>query len=275
MSPILKLENINLFYQDIGAGTPIVLLHGLTLSGSMWKPQIEGLSDSFRLIVPDLRGHGNSAVPERGYAFRDYVSDIKNLIEKLNLQNVHLVGFSFGGAVATEFSAVHSHLLHSTVVISPMPQRLESGNDLEIQISKFRRVMAKDGVEIAVENVLLKDSIFGKVNVGLNEWINLKKGIRQFSGYPLNENFSTENDSHRVMELLPAYDKPFMIITGENDIDFFHVAAGDLKTALPNSQMVSIKDAGHLCSIEQPEKINKILLKFINSVETRRKSNRK
>jgi len=134
--------------------------------------------------------------------------------------------------------------------------------------------MAKDGVEIAVENVLLKDSIFGKINVGLNQWINLKKGIRQFSGYPLNENFSAENDSHRVMELLQAYDKPFMIITGENDIDFFHVAAGDLKTALPNSQMVSIKDAGHLCSIEQPEKINKILLKFINSVETKRKSNR-
>ncbi len=274
MSPILKLENINLFYQDIGAGTPIVLLHGLTLSGSMWKPQIEGLSDSFRLIVPDLRGHGNSSAPKHGYTIRAYVSDIKNLIDQLELPKVHLVGLSLGGAIATEFSVDHSHLLHSTVVISPMPQRLVSGNDLEIQISKFRRVMAKDGVEIAVENVLLKDSIFGKINVGLNQWINLKKGIRQFSGYPLNENFSAENDSHRVMELLQAYDKPFMIITGENDTDFFHTAASDLKAGLPNSQMVSIKDAGHLCSIEQPETINRILLKFINSAETKRKSNR-
>jgi len=272
LSPILKLENINLFYQDIGAGTPIVLLHGLTLSGSMWKPQIEGLSDSFRLIVPDLRGHGNSSAPKHGYTIRDYVSDIKNLIDQLELPKVHLVGLSLGGAIATEFSVDYSHLLRSTIVISPMPQTLISGNDLEIQISKFRRVMAKDGVEIAVENVLLKDSIFGKINVGLNEWINLKKGIIQFSGYPLNENFSTENDSYRVMELLQAYNKPFMIITGENDIDYFHIAASDLKTALPNSQMVSIKDAGHLCSIEQPEKINEILLKFINSVETKRKS---
>ena len=269
MSPILKLENINLFYQDIGAGTPIVLLHGLTLSGSMWKPQIEGLSDSFRLIVPDLRGHGNSSAPKHGYTIRAYVSDIKNLIDQLELPKVHLVGFSLGGAIATEFSVDYSHLLNSTIVISPAPQMFMSGNDLEIQISKFRRVMAKDGVEIAVENVLLKDSIFGKINVGLNEWINLKKGIIQFSGYPLNENFSTENDFRRVMELLQAYDKPFMIITGENDTDFFLTAANDLKAALPISQMVSIKDAGHLCSIEQPETINRILLNFINSVETK------
>ena len=81
------------------------------------------------------------------------------------------------------------------------------------------------------------------------------------------------NDSHRVMELLQAYDKPFMIITGENDTEIFHIAANALKTALPKSQMVSIKDAGHLCSIEQPEKINSIMLKFLNSVETKRNSN--
>ncbi|MCH8981268.1 alpha/beta hydrolase [candidate division KSB1 bacterium] len=270
----MKLDKVSLFYQDIGSGTPIVLLHGLTLSGSMWKPQIEGLSDSFRLIVPDLRGHGNSSAPEHGYTIRDYVSDIKDLIDQLELPKVHLIGLSLGGAIATEFSVDYSHLLRSTIVISPVPQRLISGNDLEGKISIFRKVMAKDGVEIAVENVLLKDSIFGKINVGLNEWINLKKGIIQFSGYPLNENFSTENDSYRVMELLQAFDKPFMIITGENDIDYFHSAAGALDTALPNSQIVSIEDAGHLCTIEQPEKINRILLKFINSVETKRKLNR-
>lgn len=274
MSPTLKLENVNLFYDDIGSGTPIVFIHGLTLSGSMWKPQIEGLSESYRLIIPDLRGHGKSSAPKHGYTFHEYASDIKTLIYQLKLEKVHLIGFSLGGAIAAEFSAVFSHLLHSTIVISPMSQRPIPGNDLEIKISEFRKVMAEDGVEIAVENVLLKDSIFGKINVGLNEWINLKKAIREFSGYPLNENFSTENDSYRIMDLLQAFDKPFMIITGKNDTDYFHSAARALDTALQNSQIVSIEDAGHFCTIEQPEKINRILLKFINSVETKRKMNR-
>ncbi|MCH6575463.1 MAG: alpha/beta hydrolase, partial [Bacteroidetes bacterium] len=67
MSPTLKLENVNLFYDDIGSGTPIVFIHGLTLSGSMWNPQITGLSESFRLIIPDLRGHGRSSAPLNGY----------------------------------------------------------------------------------------------------------------------------------------------------------------------------------------------------------------
>ena len=273
MSPTLKLEKVNLFYQDIGSGTPVVLLHGLTLSGSMWKPQIEDLSESFRLIIPDLRGHGKSVAPKHGYTIHHYASDIKDLIYRLNLRKVHLIGLSLGGAIATEFSAAYSYLLHSTIVISQMPPRFIPGDDWEIKISKFRKVMAKDGVENALENVLLKESIFGKINVGLNEWIDLKKAIRQFSGYPLNEKVSMGNDSHRVMELLQAYDKPFMIITGENDTEIFHIAANALKTALPKSQMVSIKDAGHLCSIEQPEKINSIMLKFLNSVETKRNSN--
>ena len=271
MSPTLKLENVNLFYQDIGSGTPVVLIHGLTLSSSMWKPQIEYLSNSFRLIIPDLRGHGKSTVPEHGYTIHDYASDIVQLISQLNLKKVHLIGLSIGGAIATELSAVYSHLLLSTTVISPMPQIFIPGDDWDIKVSKFRRVMAKDGVKKAVENVLLKESIFGKINIGLNEWINLKKTILQFSGYPLNEKFSTRNNSKRIMELLPTYDKPFMIITGENDIEKFHLAANTLKGALPNSQKISVKNAGHLCSIEQPEIINKILINFLNSVENKRK----
>jgi len=272
LSPILNLESVNLFYRDIGSGTPVVLIHGLTLSGSMWKPQVEDLSKSFRLIIPDLRGHGKSAVPEHGYTVHDYASDIKELIFRLNLGKIHLIGFSLGGAIATEFSAAYSNLLLSTVVISPMPPRLIPGDDWHIKISKFRRVMAKDGVENAVENVLLKEPIFGKINVGLNEWINLKKTIRQFSGYPLNENYSAGNDPQRVMESLHEFDKPFMIMTGENDRDIFHKAANALKTALPNFHEISIKNAGHLCSIEQPENVNRILIKFLSSVESERKT---
>lgn len=270
MSPTLKLENVNLFYQDIGSGTPVVLIHGLTLSGSMWKPQIEYLSKAYRLIVPDLRGHGRSTVLKHGYSIHDYTSDIVQLISQLKLHKVHLIGFSLGGAIATELSAVYSHLLLSTTVISPIPQISMPGDELDIKISKFRKVMAKDGIKNAVENVLLKEPIFGKINVGLNEWINLKKTIKQFSGYPLNEKFSTRNDSQSMMDLLHAYDKPFMIITGENDNKNFHKAANTLLSALPSSQKISVNDAGHLCPIEQPEIINKILINFLNSIENKR-----
>ena len=271
MSPTLKLEKVNLFYQDIGSGTPIVLIHGLTLSGLMWKPQTEYLSKTFRLIIPDLRGHGNSAAPKHGYTIHDYASDIKQLISQLKLQKVHLIGLSLGGAIATELSAAYSNLLLSTTVISPIPPRFIPGDESDIKISKFRSVMSKDGVKNAIENVLLKEPIFGKIKVGLNEWINLKNTIKQFSGYPLNEKLSTRNDSQSVMELLHTYDKPFLIIIGENDSNVFHIAANTLKSALPKSQKITVKDAGHLCSIEQPKMINRILINFLNSIENKRK----
>ena len=272
MSPTINLENVDLFYLDIGSGTPVLLIHGLTLSGSMWKPQVEYLARSFRLIIPDLRGHGRSAVPEHGYTIHDYASDIKQLVSQLKLHEFHIIGISLGGAIATKFSAAYPRLLLSTTVISPMPPRFITEDDWDVKITEFREVMAKDGVKNAIENVLLKEPIFGKIKVKLSEWINLKKAIKQFSGYPLNEKISTIDDYQSVMEMLKTYYKPFMIISGENDTNNFHDAANALKTVLPKAQKVSIENAGHLCTIEQPKKLNRILNNFLISAENKRKS---
>lgn len=270
MTPILSTKDLNLYYREEGTGTPVVLLHGLTLSGLMWTPQVKALSKTYRVIIPDLRGHGKSSAPDHGYTFHDYASDIKRLFDELNMDKAHLIGLSLGGAVAAEFTVAYAESVISTVLISPMPPRFIPGDDWSVTLNKFRSVMNDKGLDSAVENVLLKEPVFGKMNIGIDDWMNLKNAVRQFSGTPVDDNLSGRNDSMRILELLPALETPFLIITGENDYKKFHDAAESLADSLLNVRHLSVKNAGHLCSMEQPEIVNKEILRFLsNSVHHR------
>lgn len=270
MSPAIQLDDVELYYREIGAGTPLILLHGLTLSGLMWTPQIASLSRNHRVIIPDLRGHGKSSVPDHGYSFHNYAIDIKNLFDYLNLQKTHVIGLSLGGAIATEFCVAFPDSVHSAIIISSMPPYFEPDDRWVQTLSKFRKVRDEFGLNYAVENVLLKEPIFGKINIGINDWMNLKNAIKQFSGNPIDTDFSEQEDSARIIQSLPALDLPFLIMTGEKDHKTFIEASEALSEAMTNSKRVIIKNAGHLCTMEQPEEVNSEILKFLKQFRPRK-----
>ncbi len=268
MSPAIQLDDVELYYREVGNGTPVILLHGLTLSGLMWTPQIVELSKNFRVIIPDLRGHGKSSVPDHGYSFHNYAIDIKNLFDYINLQKAHIIGLSLGGAIATEFSVAFPESVLSAIIISSMPPYFEP-DDIWVQtLSNFRKVRDEFGLNYAVENALLKEPIFGKINIGINDWMNLKKAINQFAGKPMDSDFSGQKDSVRIFQSLPALDIPFLIMTGENDYKTFIEASESLSEAMPNSKRVIIKDSGHLCTMEKPKEVNSEILNFLETVNT-------
>ena len=89
-----------LTYKDLGSGTPIVLLHGLGSTKEAWVSQHE-LANKYRLIIPDLRGHGETVINEN-FTIKNFALDIIQLIEHLNIPSAFICGFSFGGIVAQE-----------------------------------------------------------------------------------------------------------------------------------------------------------------------------
>jgi non-heme chloroperoxidase len=98
-----------IYYDDWGAGDPIVFIHGWPLSGSMWEYQMLDLSErGYRCIAHDRRGFGNSDKPYTGYGFDRLGLDLAELLEKLDLRNVTLVGFSMGGGEVLEYLARHN-----------------------------------------------------------------------------------------------------------------------------------------------------------------------
>ena len=113
-------DPVNIYYEDYGKGKPIVFIHGWPLSGRMWEYQITQLSQrGFRCIVYDRRGFGRSDRPFTGYDYDTLASDLKALLDQLDLHNVTLVGFSMGGGeVARYFGMFGGARVVKAVLIS-------------------------------------------------------------------------------------------------------------------------------------------------------------
>src|SRR5262245_11152590 len=100
--------NIDLYYEDHGSGRPIVLIHGWPLSGRSWERQLPPLLDAgYRVITYDRRGFGDSSKPISGYDYDTLAQDLHKLIEKLDLKDITLVGFSMGGGEVARYVGTH------------------------------------------------------------------------------------------------------------------------------------------------------------------------
>src|ERR1700756_2666109 len=96
--------DIDIYYEDHGAGQPVVLIHGYPLNGHSWEKQERVLLQAgYRVITYDRRGFGQSSQPTTGYDYDTFAADLKALLEQLDLRDVHLVGFSMGTGEVTRY----------------------------------------------------------------------------------------------------------------------------------------------------------------------------
>ncbi|HET6842078.1 MAG TPA: alpha/beta hydrolase [Candidatus Angelobacter sp.] len=118
--------SIELYYEDHGTGSPVVLIHGWPLSGRSWEKQTQVLLDAgYRVITYDRRGFGDSSRPAAGYNYDTLAADLHQLITELNLRDATLVGFSMGGGEVARYLGVHENeRVTRAVFISAIPPYL-------------------------------------------------------------------------------------------------------------------------------------------------------
>jgi non-heme chloroperoxidase len=150
MSYIETSDKTKLFYTDWGQGAPVILIHGWPVNSDMWEYQSQALIDAgYRVIAYDRRGFGRSSKPLSGYDYNTFAADLNELITKLDLQKVSLVGFSMGGGeIARYLSRYGSERVAKTVLVSSVvPYMLKTDSN-------------PDGVE---------EKVFTQITDGLKE----------------------------------------------------------------------------------------------------------
>ncbi|WP_227378167.1 alpha/beta fold hydrolase [Haladaptatus halobius] len=128
-------DGVELFYEDLGEGPTVVLIHGGLMSHRVWEMQVTALLDSgHRVVAPDLRGHGCSAKPVSPYTAEMHAADLEALRTTLGVDEWGFVGWSLGATVATAYVATHperlTHLaLVSTGIFAGMAPSVDDGSD--------------------------------------------------------------------------------------------------------------------------------------------------
>lgn len=268
-----KTNAINIYYQEYGAGKPVIFIHGWPLNHEMWEYQFNELpKHKIRCIAYDRRGFGKSDRPFEGYDYNTFADDLNELINQLNLTQVVLVGFSMGGGeIARYIGKYGNDKIEKVVFISSVtPFRLKTTDNPEgTEKEKFQETI---NALMADRPAFLAD--FGKRFFGVDLMNQpVSKSILEW-----NQLLCLNSSSIATIECVRAFSEtdfrddlekitvPVLIIHGSDDNIVPIKASGDKTAALiPNAKYIVYDDAPHGLFITEKENLNKDLFSFILS----------
>ncbi|POY35870.1 alpha/beta hydrolase [Solitalea longa] len=152
----VQINNIEMYYEEYGVGTPLLLLHGFGGCSQNWHPFTAELSKHYRLIVVDLRGHGHSTNPENKFTHREAANDVFLLLEKLGIDHFSAMGMSTGGMTLLHMATSQPQRIDSMVLISATTHfpdqaraimRRSTFNTMPQEVREMYRECAKRGDE--------------------------------------------------------------------------------------------------------------------------------
>lgn len=113
----VNVNGVDIYYETYGEGEPLLLLHGFMVSHKFWEPWIEDFSENYKLIIPDLRGHGNSTNPTNEYTPNISANDMYSLMDSLGIDKFHAMGHSAGAIALLHMSCIDSTRIRNMVII--------------------------------------------------------------------------------------------------------------------------------------------------------------
>jgi non-heme chloroperoxidase len=262
--------NIDVYYEDHGAGKPVVLIHGWPLSGASWEKQVPVfLNAGYRVITYDRRGFGKSSQPMSGYDYDTFAEDLNNLMLKLDLHNTVLVGFSMGGGeIARYLGKYGSKRVERVVFLSSVPPFLLKTPDNPSGVDKS----VFDGIKKAIttDRLAFLSKFFSDFyNVDVLGGKRVSNQVVQFS-WNVAAGASPKGTLDCVQawltdfrEDLTRIDVPTLIIQGDADRILPVDATGRrLHEAIKGSRYVEIKDGPHGIIWTHSEEVNRELSAF-------------
>jgi pimeloyl-ACP methyl ester carboxylesterase len=255
-------EMITLAYADSTPDLVLLLIHGFPLSSRMWEPQLAELGEHARIIVPDLRGFGDSEPVDGEYTMAELADDCMALLEALGVDGPIVVGgMSMGGYVALELLRQHpdrfAGLLLASTKAGADSAEARAGRD-----ATAARV-AQDGIDVVVAGMLGKlmaNAVYDEDPELVDE---VEEMMRQSSQEGVIGALAAMRDRADSTELLEQIKVPTLVVHGTEDRVIPHAEAEAMAELLPEAGLVLLEGTGHMTPLEQPEAFNAALKDFL------------
>jgi long-chain acyl-CoA synthetase len=219
-----------------GVEQTIVFQHGYAGVGESWEFQIVHFAQQYRVIVPDLRGHGQSDAPYTEYTMSELVQDLYSIAQYLKLPKFILVGHSFGGSVCVEYAHTHPQTLEKLVLIAtageyPLPKIVKYVLQIPTAfVAPLWKYRPKWDAEFHVLKRMMRNNLM--------KW--------------------------RGWSMLRDITLPTLVITGENDRYFPRYVFDDVGKMLPNAEIYDVGSAKHKVQLERHQAVNRALERFVS-----------
>ncbi|HEY8560245.1 MAG TPA: alpha/beta hydrolase [Pyrinomonadaceae bacterium] len=264
----VEVDGARLAYAERGNGEPLVFIHGAVSDYRSWSEQLEEFADDYRVIAYSRRAHyPNARKADSNYTRGVHVRDLIALLKTLHLGKAHLVGHSYGAAIAL-LAALEAPELVSSLVLgepSPFPQILDADAQplLDEQKRRFDKVarFARNGDETAAVREFLH------VVIGIDAFCLLpaeRRAVVLANAGTLLPMLRTFYDSALTGEKLKKLTAPAMLVTGEISPVLARLGCKALDRLLPNSKIAVLKCASHGLHMENPKDYNRLLADFLS-----------
>jgi (E)-2-((N-methylformamido)methylene)succinate hydrolase len=255
------------------AGT-VVLIHGVGMNQSVWAPQIEALAVSFQVVVYDMLGHGESALPTPAPTLDEYASQLEALLDALQIERAHVVGHSMGALVALEFALMHPQRTASVAALNAVYDRTPAQRE-----AVMTRAATLDDTRAGVG---------ASVGAGVDTHSGVDATLSRWFGDPIPVHLTQA--AHAVRELLVSVDPigyartyrlfassddahvgrlanltvPALFLTGECDPNSSPAMSRAMAAAAPFGRAEIIDDERHMMNVTDPARVNARLIAFLN-----------
>lgn len=257
----VNVNGVRLGYEVEGHGPPIVLIHGFPLNRTMWRPQVAALRDRFTVIVPDLRGFGESEVPGDHLTMDTYADDVVGLLDRLGYDRVALGGCSMGGYVVFRVLARAASRV-GAVLIADSRAGPDSEEGRERRYAAITRIQTEGPAGFLGE---FTAQLVGPTTKARRPAV--VEAVRQIVGTPPAASLAaalaaiaTRPDSR---PMLASVEVPALVTVGEEDTLTPVSAAEEIVSGLPSGRLVTIPAAGHLANLEAPDAFNQAVGEFL------------
>ena len=255
-----EVNGVRLNVMDEGEGHPIVFLHGLGGCWRDWEPQLDSLSDRFRCVVIEHRGHGRSELTRGAYSTRLFADDAAAVCAQLGIEHAHVVGLSMGGLVAQALAVGHPGLVDTMVLC-------DTGLGMRSKRAEFLRRAADDtrAKGFGDSRGVLPESSPGWSAKTIAEHPEIMRNN-------LRESESADPDAwaraaiavaeHDLTGEIESVTAPVLVIWGDSDEVIPIASAALLQGVFPDAELVVLPDAGHVANLEAPREFDAAITTF-------------
>jgi 3-oxoadipate enol-lactonase len=257
---------IDLYARDEGSGPTIVLLHGVGGNHTVWNGVIPLLTPEFRVIAPDLRGHGRSAAPPGShYSFLELSRDVGRLLDQRELAEVHWVGLSGGALLALRLALDRPERTRSLTVISGAAY---TDNHTRAIAQRWSEVYGKEGPDPFALR-LLKDLYYPD---WIEEHLDFADQVREqvkHQDYGPAVRWARSMGTFDERSRIASLQRPTLIVQAMDDavVDASHGRI--LRQSIPGAQIRILAETGHMVPVERPKETAEAIGTFVRAVEAR------